>query len=141
MPPELCREYFSDIARNILLGRLQILLLHMRIPFVVYAFDTTFILNEAEQANRALRQYRAMLKARRARFVDVESSDRLKGTTGLEKYRVVERYHDGAGHIIGRVELRYFVRRIEGKPVIEMIEHVENSVFDNPRRVPVALAS
>ncbi len=128
MSPELTSEFFRDLSCGLLDGDLSPVLRAIRAPLVMYAPDAVIALEREESVRLFLRNYRRALLARGAKSAVVQVPEAIRDRFGMESYLVTHTFLEDDGSPIGEEQLRYFVRRIEGAPRIEMVEQVTQFV-------------
>ncbi len=94
----------------------------------MYARDAVIALEREESIRLFLRNYRRALLAHGVKSAVVQISEAKRDRFGMENYLVAPTCLDADGSPIGEEQLRYFVRRIEGAPRIEMVEQVTEFV-------------
>ena len=129
MSPELTSEYFRGLSRSLLNGDLAPVLRALRDPLVLYSPDAVIALGDDDNIKRFLRIYRRGLMAEGVKGADAYVQDASRDRLGMECYLVTHTFLDRDGRFVGEEELRYFVRRIEGAPLIEMVEQVDPFVI------------
>lgn len=122
MPPVLTEHFFDALARQVITGQTQAVLGQFSAPLAVYSDASIYVFEDRDGVERFLASLQARLSRISVASVEVAALESGRSIPGGETHTMELKYVSMFGRTIGRTVCKVFVRRIEGAPLIELIE-------------------
>ena len=122
MPPVLTEQFFSALASHVLRGQRHAVLDRFNAPLAVYSKSSIHVFEDKESVGGFLAGLQARLANVAVASVEVAGLSSDRSETGAEVHSLELNYRSMLGRLIGSTVCKLFVRRIEGAPIIELIE-------------------